>query len=173
MESGSGWLRAWPSPEPEWSCSAATSTRRPMRAISSGSRSALDAVEHLISWPRFPCRDWFCGFLAGLFDAEGSYSRTSALRIPNPDPEIIGWITSSLKLLGFAFTLESPDRPNRTVCVRLGGGLREAMRFFHTVDPAITRKRSIAGVALKSDLGLSCRCTTSPPVLAISSPTAW
>ena len=34
------------------------------------------------------------------------------------------------------------------------GGLREALRFFHTVDPAITRKRSIDGVAIKSDARL-------------------
>jgi DNA repair photolyase len=33
-------------------------------------------------------------------------------------------------------------------------GLREVLRFFHTVDPAITRKRSIDGVALKSDAKL-------------------
>ena len=28
------------------------------------------------------------------------------------------------------------------------------MRFFHTTDPAITRKRSIEGVAIKSDAKL-------------------
>ena len=39
-------------------------------------------------------------------------------------------------------------------CIRLRGGLREALRFFHTVDPAITRKRSIDGVAIKSDARL-------------------
>ena len=31
--------------------------------------------------------------------------------------------------------------------IRLTGGLREHLRFFHTVDPAITRKRDIAGHA--------------------------
>jgi DNA repair photolyase len=39
-------------------------------------------------------------------------------------------------------------------CVRLRGGLREVLRFFHTVDPAITRKRTIEGVAIKSDAKL-------------------
>jgi DNA repair photolyase len=34
--------------------------------------------------------------------------------------------------------------------VRLLGGLREHLRFFHTVDPAITRKRTIEGAAIKS-----------------------
>jgi len=38
--------------------------------------------------------------------------------------------------------------------VRLLGGLRECLRLFHSVDPAITRKRAIEGVALKSDAPL-------------------
>src|SRR6201986_2182909 len=53
----------------EFDFSAGTPTRRPMRAISSGSRSALESVERQIRWPSFPCRDWACGFLAGIFDA--------------------------------------------------------------------------------------------------------
>jgi DNA repair photolyase len=38
--------------------------------------------------------------------------------------------------------------------VRLLGGLREHLRFFHTVDPAITRKRSIAGSAIKNSASM-------------------
>ena len=38
--------------------------------------------------------------------------------------------------------------------VRIRGGLREVLRFFHLTDPAITRKRSIDGVALTSDANL-------------------
>ena len=34
--------------------------------------------------------------------------------------------------------------------VRIRGGIREHLRFFHTVDPAITRKRSIVGQAIKN-----------------------
>ena len=48
-----------------------------------------------------------------------------------------------------------PRRPRPTPTasryVRLRGGLREHLRFFHTTDPAITRKRTITGTALKSD----------------------
>ena len=50
--------------------------------------------------------------------------------------------------------LEPTQRANGLVVVRLRGGLREVMRFFHTTDPAITRKRSIDGVAIKSDARL-------------------
>jgi DNA repair photolyase len=136
----------------EFDFSAGTSTRRPMRAISSGSRSALDAIEHLVSWPGFPCRDWFCGFLAGIFDAEGSYS--GAWRLSNTNPEIIQWTTRALREFGFEYVLEDPKKPNGLVVVRLRGGLKEVMRFFHTTDPAITRKRSIEGMAIKSDANL-------------------
>src|SRR5262249_38272287 len=43
---------------------------------------------------------------------------------------------------------------NGCKAIRLRGGLRERLRFFHTVDPAITRKRSLDGTALKSDAQL-------------------
>jgi DNA repair photolyase len=145
----------------EFDFSAGTSTRRPMRAISSGSRSALDAIEHLIRWPSFPCRDWFCGFLAGIFDAEGSYSR-GVWRVSNTDPEIIQWTARALGELGFDYVLEQTNRANGLVVVRLRGGLKEAMRFFHTTDPAITRKRSIEGMALKS--GAKLRVASIEPL---------
>jgi hypothetical protein len=34
------------------------------------------------------------------------------------------------------------------------GGLREILRFFLTVEPAITRKRDIEGIAIKGDAPL-------------------
>jgi DNA repair photolyase len=110
-------------------------------------------TEHLIEWPIDPCEDWFHGFLAGIFDAEGSYSG-GVWRVANTDPEIIQWTTRSLDTLGFDYALEPSNRPDGLVVVRLRGGLKEAMRFFHRTDPAITRKRSIEGVAIKSDAKL-------------------
>ena len=53
-----------------------------------GSAGNVRAIEHLISWPTYPCDDWFRGFLAGIFDAEGSYSR-GIWRLSNTDPKII------------------------------------------------------------------------------------
>ena len=40
------------------------------------------------------------------------------------------------------------------VTIRLRGGLRAALRFLHAVDPAVTGKRSVDGVALRSDTSL-------------------
>ena len=53
--------------------------------------------------------------------------------------------------LGFKVVVEPPERANGLRRIRLRGGLREALRFFHTTDPAITRKRSIEGRAVKGE----------------------
>ena len=167
----------------EFDFSAASETRRALRAIRTGSRGNVLAIEHLIDWPTAPCEDWFHGFLAGIFDAEGSYS-SGVWRVANTDPEIIRWTTRALDVLGFDYVLEPSTRANGLVVVRMRGGLREVMRFFHTTDPAITRKRSIEGVALSratrscgwprsSRWVSSCRCTTSRPEPVTSSPTGW
>jgi DNA repair photolyase len=136
----------------EFTFSEESATRRRMTAICTQRRDEVRTIEWLIGWPDNPSADWRKGFLAGIFDAEGSYS--GSLRIPNTDPEIINWITSSLESFGFDFALEPRNLPKGIVYIRLRGGLREALRFFHTVDPAITRKRSIDGVAIKSDARL-------------------
>jgi DNA repair photolyase len=43
-----------------------------------------------------------------------------------------------------------PPRKNGLRDVRILGGLVEVLRFFHTVDPVISRKRDIAGRAIKN-----------------------
>jgi DNA repair photolyase len=124
--------------------------RKAIRAIYVSSAGSVEAIRHCIGWPETPTPEWQKGFLAGIFDAEGSYSQ-GVWRIANTDPEIIDATTQALAFLGFDYVLEPSGLPNGLVTVRLRGGLREALRFFHTTDPAITRKRSIDGVALKSD----------------------
>jgi DNA repair photolyase len=137
----------------EFTFSEESATRRRMTAISTGRRGEVWTIEWLIGWPDNPSADWRKGFLAGIFDAEGGYNN-GILRIANTDPEIINWTVSSLESFGFHFAVERTNRPNGLVYIRLRSGLREALRFFHTVDPAITRKRSIDGVAIKSDARL-------------------
>jgi DNA repair photolyase len=130
---------------------AAVGTRRASTAIRAQSAGRVAAIRELVTWPRDPSNGWVKGFLAGIFDAEGG--RSEALRICNEDPEIIGWITYCLRRLDFTYVIE-PTRPSGVVVVRIPGGLRQHLRFFHTVDPAITRKRSIGAIALKSDAQL-------------------
>ena len=130
----------------------AVGTHKALHAIRTGAGARVAAIEGVCDWPAAPSIDWRKGFLAGVFDAEGSYS--GSLRISNTDPQIVGTIISSLEHLGFRSRLEVTGKPNGLLAVRLLGGLREVLRFFHTTDPAITRKRGITGTAIKGDAPL-------------------
>ena len=103
----------------------------------------------MIRWPLSPSDDWRKGFLAGIFDAEGSCGR-QPLRISNKDRLILDWTAACLTHFGFDH-VEEPPKPNGVISIRIRGGLRERLRFFHLTDPAITRKRTVQGTALKSD----------------------
>ena len=137
----------------EFTFAEESATRRRVMAIRTGRRDEVRTIEWLIGWPETPTLEWRKGFLAGICDAEGSYS-AGVLRIPNTNPEIINWTVSSLQSLGFDFVLERRNQPNGITYVRLRGGLKGTLRFFHTVDPSITTKRSIEDVAIKSDAKL-------------------
>jgi DNA repair photolyase len=129
---------------------AATGARREVNAVRAAMRDGAYAVDDVIRWPTQPGCDWFRGFLAGIYDAEGGF--TGSLRIANKDPEIIAWITRCLRHFNFRFVCEPNE--NGMTTVRVLGGLKEQLRFFHTTDPAISRKRSIDGIAIKSDARL-------------------
>jgi DNA repair photolyase len=129
--------------------------RRALSAIRAGGSTKVASIRELIDWPRQPSRGWAAGFLAGIFDAEGSCS-DGILRISNTDAEIIRWIVKCLGMFDFRFRVEHTKltQAKPVDVVRLLGGLREHLRFFHTVDPAITRKRDITGQAVKSEARL-------------------
>jgi len=125
---------------------AAAGVRRAMHAIRTQSYWRVQAIRELVAWPTSATANWSAGFLAGIFDAEGSFSHT-LLRITNTDPEIIGWVCSCLRLFRFAFTVKHDSYEGRKPIdfVTITGGLREHLRFFHTVGPAISRKLDITG----------------------------
>jgi len=139
-----------------------TAGRLPMNAIRTQSRLNVESIRGLIAWPNDPTREWCAGFMAGIFDAEGSYS-AGILRISNTDEGLVARMYLSLKALGFRFTIQRTERPPlKTIQVlRLLGGLREALRFFHTVNPAILRKRDISGQAVKNEARLGVRSIES------------
>ncbi|HEX5761785.1 MAG TPA: radical SAM protein [Solirubrobacterales bacterium] len=122
-----------------------------MKAIRTSARDSVERIRKLIRWPDSSSEEWTRGFLAGIFDAEGG--RNEALRISNKDSEILDRIADSLRRLGFAHTVEPPGKTG-VRNVRLLGGLPQQLRFLQRVDPAITRKRSLAGIALKSQARL-------------------
>lgn len=125
--------------------------RREVAAVRTQQRVGVERIRELIAFPEAPSDGWRKGFLAGIFDAEGSCSHVSALRIPNCDPEIVAATVACFAHFGFHTVTEDPGRDDGLRAVRLRGGLRERLRFFHLVDPAITRKRQVQGIALKSD----------------------
>jgi DNA repair photolyase len=135
----------------EWGFKVAAGCR-PVRAIGTGSRASVDRISEAVHWPTRPSMSWRKGFLAGIFDAEGSGGGSGALRIANTDGTILHWTRESLERLGFGTALDETSGPNGLRCIRIRGGLKERLRFFHLTDPAITRKRTIDGVALKSDV---------------------
>jgi DNA repair photolyase len=132
---------------------AATGTTRAARAVRTSSRDHVDRIREVIRWPLSPSDDWRKGFLAGIFDAEGSCGK-QALRIANSDATILEWTVACFAHFGFQTVLETTQHPNGLKCVRLRGGLVEKLRFFHTSEPAISRKRDLEGLAIKTDARL-------------------
>ena len=134
---------------------AATGNRRALYGIRASSKGKLDIIKDVIAWPTAPGREWSAGFLAGIFDAEGSLSQ-HVWRVQNTDPEIIDWTTRCLRHFDFDYVVEHlpfVDRKPMDV-VRMTHGLREHLRFFHTVRPANTRKLGIEGQAIGSNTNL-------------------
>jgi DNA repair photolyase len=155
LDRAQNWLQQESVETRRFAFSAASATRRATHAIGAQSRRHVDAIRELIAWPNLTSRSWHAGYLAGIFDAEGSYSQ-GVLHFSNSDWEIIDWIKDSLRVFDFRFVVEpGGDGVNKPVkVVRLVGGLREHLRFFHTVDPAISRKRDISGQCVKSEAEL-------------------
>jgi DNA repair photolyase len=119
-----------------------------LRAVRTHAESTCERVLEATRWPLSPSDEWRKGFLAGVFDAEGS--EDGGIRISNVDETILPWIESCMDAFGFRMALEEHDL-NGGCAVRLSGGLRERLRFLHLVDPAIRRKLDIEGMALESD----------------------
>jgi DNA repair photolyase len=125
----------------------ARGARQRMTAIRTQARAHVERIQALVEWPSEPTREWRRGFLAGIFDAEGSFSQ-GVLRISNKDERILAETERSFAKFGFDAIREAAKR-NGVFSIRLRGGLRDHLRFFHLVDPAIRRKCNLDGVAIK------------------------
>jgi DNA repair photolyase len=127
----------------------AAGAHREIAAISAQSGSSFERISELIEWPLMPGLQWCRGFLAGIFDAEGSRSAFT-LRIANTDPLVLAWTEACARRLGFDTAVDSTNNDNGLKCIRIRGGLSEHLRFFHLTDTAITRKRDIEGQMVKT-----------------------
>jgi DNA repair photolyase len=136
----------------EFLFAAAVGYNEEVNAIRANGQDRIEAIRSAIRFPRWPTSDWRKGFLAGIFDAEGSYGGYRVLRISNTDQELIDRTQGYLRQLGFDVAID--DTRTGLKHVRIRGGICEHLRFFHTVDPAISRKRSIDGAMIKSNAKL-------------------
>jgi DNA repair photolyase len=132
----------------------ASRSRRTVTALRGSGRLEVRLFTGLLRWPAQPGDDWRKGFLAGVFDAEGQYNR-SVLRVSHSDHEMIKQSADCLRALGFDVVLDAPARAGGSSSVRVRGGLREHLRFFHTVDPAVTDKRAVEGIAVTAHAPLA------------------
>ncbi|MCR4337635.1 MAG: PA0069 family radical SAM protein [Candidatus Omnitrophica bacterium] len=126
--------------------------RKTVHAIATHARRHVEYIDAMIAWSPCHSLDWCKGFLAGIFDTEGGYN-DGVLRIANKDLEIISYIRRCLELFNFAFAIEDYGS-NGVKYVRILGGLKEYLRFFHVVGPSISRKMNIEGQAIKSNAQL-------------------
>jgi radical SAM superfamily enzyme YgiQ (UPF0313 family)/intein-encoded DNA endonuclease-like protein len=108
-----------------------------MPAIRKYSRDAYGKIKELTKHSDHP--DFQRGYLAGIFDAEGSLCKAT-IRICNKDRNIIYAISKALYRLGFDRVLEVNKSTGLSV-VRVRGGISEALRFFQLTNPAIVRKK--------------------------------
>jgi DNA repair photolyase len=133
----------------EFTFAEAVGSRKQLTAIRNQTCRGVLAIMELIAWPREPSDEWRLGFLAGMFDAEGTCRSKGALTISNTDSAILEHIRSSLRSFNFSFTTRTRPQGNKPLTlIWLLGGLRDRLRFFHMTDPAITRKRTISGLTI-------------------------
>jgi len=132
----------------------AAHSRRAMTSFRDVGRLEIRTFTNLLRWPCEPTDDWRKGFLAGVFDAEGSF-RQSVLRISHTDQEMIKQSADCLRWFDFDVVTDTPARAGATSSVRVRGGLPEHLRFLQSVDPAISEKRSLAGTAVMARSALT------------------
>ena len=115
---------------------AGSERRRPVRKVETRSLAKLAILYKLVHGER-GTRSYRRGFLAGVFDAEGSNS--TSLRISQVDVAFLDRLIHYARSLGFELVLE--PRIERASTVRLVGSVAERIRWFSALEPAIGRKR--------------------------------
>lgn len=163
LERGAAFLRDFGVSTSRFLFQKETAKQNALHAIRTSAYGQVNRIGELVAWEATPSEDWYGGFLGGVFDAEGSYS-SGVLRISNSDSVLIAATVGCFKWFSFNVAVEhvvkhgvkdsaTPTRKAVQV-VRLLGGLREHLRFFHVAVPAITRKRDIEGQAVKGNVKL-------------------
>lgn len=94
--------------------------------------------------------EWKRGWIAGIFDAEGSHGR-NALKISNSDNDILSITEDALSTLGFQNS-RKPVKESNVSYIIVHGGRNETFRFWQIVNPAIKRKFDVIGRAVSDSV---------------------
>ena len=108
--------------------------------------SHLKEIESFLVHPQsFVTSEFKRGWLAGMFDAEGSAGslsrRVDSLRISNTNIKLLEKIVEYGSCFGFNFQVEK--FPKKTITVRLYGSRSERGRFFGITQPALQYKTDV------------------------------
>ena len=91
------------------------------------------------------------GFLAGFYDAEGGVGGSN-LRVSQKDRSVLRRVGDYASRFGFNLYTEPHSEGSVAGTARLGGALRERMRFISSIRPAIARKfPDWLGLAFEAD----------------------
>ncbi|HWW19706.1 MAG TPA: PA0069 family radical SAM protein [Steroidobacteraceae bacterium] len=120
-----------------FSVRASAGSGHPFQAAWTQARLNVALVRELIAPRASPTSGWRAGFLAGIYDADGSYAHGS-LRFDPAADESQRLLRESLDSFGFRYIADGH-------ALRVRGGLSEHLRLLHSVDPAISEKRDISG----------------------------
>ena len=87
-------------------------------------------------------KNFLIGYLAGIYDAEGSFDGCS-IRITNTNLYIMYIIEQALKVLSFQWKYDVLGLTKNSVksTIRIIGGISENARFFRLIHSAISRKK--------------------------------
>lgn len=113
-----------------------TGERIKVPSIRTSKQSAYKKINELIEYKG--SNEFLCGFVSGIYDAEGSNS-PCCIRIANSDYDIINTLIKGLSTFGFNFTFDvDKNMPSGKVLktVRLIGNMSDRVRFtsvFNTV----------------------------------------
>lgn len=144
----------WFGVEPDWfefpMIDRSTKEHYTVMAIRTSSKENFDEINDLIDAKK--TREFRRGFLAGLYDAEGS-SDILIRRVYNTDDKLIKEYTDALTAFEFEYTFDKEAKTKNSVCktVRLVGGLSESIRFNNIVKCVkCNREGEFANIALKT-----------------------
>ncbi len=130
------------------------SGKRPMEKVWITGAEALNILDEILQAP-LDTPQSAAGYLAGMYDAEGTRDVSSSTAITRfcqrPGP-VLDRILEAIAILKLPFVKENPRRSDGLVSVRLASrhGATDTIRFFALTRPAILRKCQVAGLALKS-----------------------